>query len=199
MQDQKPLSSMFKAQRGVSLIVVMLILIVVSLLGVGAAQISLMSERGARNDRDQLVAWQSAEAALNDAEFDMFDKTAHANTRQALFDGKNTVVFPAGCGTTGSSKGLCASVSSGKPAWLTVDFTSTTADAPTTPFGAFTGRTFAAGGTGIQPARLPRYVIELVPDPSGDKSSPSYLYRVTAMGFGPRADTQAVLQILYRN
>lgn len=57
MQDQKPLSSMFKAQRGVSLIVVMLILIVVSLLGVGAAQISLMSERGARNDRDQLVAW----------------------------------------------------------------------------------------------------------------------------------------------
>lgn len=26
-----------------------------------------------------------------------------------------------------------------------------------------------------------------------------YVYRVTAMGFGPNAETQAVLQMLYRN
>ena len=53
-----------QAEAGASLIMVMLILVVVSLLGVGGAQIALMSERGARNDRDQLVAWQAAEAAL---------------------------------------------------------------------------------------------------------------------------------------
>lgn len=198
MNPRTPSPVLTRAQRGVSLIIVMLILIVVSLLGVGAAQISLMSERGARNDRDQLIAWQSAEAALIDAEFDMF-KSAHADNRKDLFDGKNAVVFPADCGTTGESKGLCALVSAGKPAWLTVDFEATGANAPTTPFGAFTGRTFAAGGVGIQPAKLPRYVIEPVLDPNGDKSSPSYLYRVTAMGYGPRKDTQAVLQVLYRN
>ena len=58
-------------QNGASLIMVMMILIVVSLLGVSGAQIGLMSERGARNDRDIQMAWQAAEAALIDAEFDM--------------------------------------------------------------------------------------------------------------------------------
>jgi len=49
-----------RRQTGASLIMVMLILIVVSILGVGAAQIALMSERSARNDRDMQIAWQSA-------------------------------------------------------------------------------------------------------------------------------------------
>ena len=180
-------------QFGASLIMVMLILVVVSLLGVGAAQISLMSERSARNDRDQLIAWQSAEAALNDAEFDMF------KTRRTLFDGQNAIPFVSGCGTSGNSQGLCAAISTGKPSWLTVDFTSTAESAPTTLFGQFTLRDFSSGGVGIQPAKKPRYIIELVRDPSGDASKVSYLYQVTSMGFGPREDTQAVLQILYRN
>lgn len=182
-------------QGGASLIMVMLILIVVSLLGVGGAQIALMSERGARNDRDQQVAWQAAEAALIDAEFDMIGATA---TRKTLFDGNTQTAFVPGCGTSGTSVGLCDTTVAGKPAWLTVDFTITDASAATTAFGAFTPHTFAAGGVGIQPAKVPRYVIELVPDPVGDKSNPTFLYRVTAMGFGPSANIQAVLQMLYR-
>lgn len=182
-------------QRGASLIMVMLILIVVSLLGVGGAQIALMSERGARNDRDQQVAWQAAEAALIDAEFDINGATA---TRKTLFDGNTQAAFVPGCGTSGTSVGLCDTTVGGKPAWLTVDFTVTGSSAATTAFGTFTSHNFAAGGIGIQPAKVPRYVIELVPDPVGDKSNPTFLYRVTAMGFGPRADIQAVLQMLYR-
>lgn len=182
-------------QRGASLIMVMLILIVVSLLGVGGAQIALMSERGARNDRDQQVAWQAAEAALIDAEVDMIGATA---TRKTLFNGSSQTAFVAGCGTSGTSIGLCDTAVAGKPAWLTVDFTATGASAATTAFGAFSGHTFAAGGVGVQPAKVPRYIIELVPDPVGDKSNPTFLYRVTSMGFGPRADIQAVLQMLYR-
>ena len=58
-------------QSGMSLIMVLLILVVVSLLGVGGAQIALMSERGARNDRDLQMAWQAAEAGLIDAENDI--------------------------------------------------------------------------------------------------------------------------------
>jgi type IV pilus assembly protein PilX len=184
---------------GGSLIVVMMILIVVSLLGVGGAQIALMSERGARNDRDQQVAWQSAEAGLHEAELEMIDAKAK---RQSLFDGKTALPFLPGCGTSGQSIGLCAIVQNSKPAWLTADFTSTESTAPTIEFGTFTKRVFAAGGIGIQPEKKPRYVIELLPDPSGDKtanSPPAYIYRVTAMGFGPRADTQVVLQMFYRN
>ena len=186
-------------QQGASLIIVLLIMVVVSLLGVGSAQIVLMGERGARNDRDQQVAWQSAEAALVDAESDIFEATG-THSRTTKFDGKTAKDFAPGCGTSTSDKtsGLCALVTAGKPAWLTVDFTSTAASAPTAAFGTFTDHTFAAGGAGIQPAQAPRYMIELVPDPSGDASNPSFIYRVTAMGFGPRVQTQAVLQILYR-
>ncbi|MDO8261675.1 MAG: PilX N-terminal domain-containing pilus assembly protein [Gallionella sp.] len=183
------------AQRGASLIMVMLILVVVSLLGVGGAQIALMSERGARNDRDQQVAWQAAEAALTDADFEMSYATSG---RVATFDGKNQSAFVAGCGTTGGAVGLCALNLTGKPAWLTVDYTDTSASAPTTKFGTFTSRVFAYGNVGIQPAKAPRYVIEMVTDPSSDPSDPTYLYRVTAMGFGPRDDIQAVLQMIYR-
>lgn len=181
-------------QHGVSLIMVMMILIIASLLGIGGAQIALMSERGARNDRDMQIAWQAAEAALIDAEFDMTDSHP-ALSRQALFDGKNRTAFLEGCGNSGTSVGLCAMAASGRPAWLTVDFTDTSSSAPTTQFGAFSGRTFTTGTTGVQPALPPRYIIELVEDPLDKKS---VVYRVTAMGFGPRPDIQAVLQMIYR-
>ena len=183
----------YTSERGASLILVMLILVVVSLLGVGGAQIALMSERGARNDRDQQMAWQAAEAALIDAEIDMID-TANTHSRNAIFNGKPASLFLPGCGTNG----LCDVTLTGKPAWLTVDFTVTSSSALTTQFGSFSGRTFAAGGVGIQPALAPRYIVELVPDTIGDKSEPTFLYRVTSMGFGPRTDIQAMVQMLYR-
>lgn len=182
-------------ENGASLIIVLMTLVIVSLLGVGGAQIALMSERGARNDRDQQVAWQAAESALLDAEIDISDT---ASTRNALFDSKTSTVFLQGCGSTGTSRGLCGLTLSGKPAWLTVDFSTTGNSAATTALGTFTNRIFAAGGVGIQPSKAPRYVIELTPDPESDPSEPSYLYRITAMGFGPRDDIQSVLQTLYR-
>jgi len=201
MPAPSPLTRHHRTQRGASLIIVMLILIVVSVLGIGSAQIALMSERGARNDRDLQVAWQAAEAALMDAEFDIHPspRPATFTLRQSLFDGKNSTPFVDGCGTSGNSVGLCNSGLTGKPAWLTADFTATGSSAGTTQFGTFTGRTFPAGAPGVQPAMAPRYIIELVPDLVGDRSNPTFLYRVTAMGFGPRADIQAVLQTIYRN
>ena len=73
-------------QRGLSLIVVMLILIVVSVLGVGGIQISMMGERSTRNERDMQVAWQGAEAGLIDAEFDIEGlPVASTNKRNTIF------------------------------------------------------------------------------------------------------------------
>lgn len=192
------------SQMGASLIVVMIILTVVSLLGVAGIQISMMSERGARNDRDRQVAWQSAEAALMDAEFDMFGPGP--STRRASFS-SDVSAFAPGCGSSGISTGLCEIVGTGKPAWLTVSFEATGSTARTAEFGAFTGRSFAAGGIGVQPAKRPRYVIEAIPDQFGagavsrnlSSGDVKYVYRVTSMGFGPRDDIQAVLQMIYRN
>ena len=88
------------------------------------------------------------------------------------------------------------------------------------PAGTFTGRSLAnAGdnsGLGIQPALAPRYLIEVMPPDnpagggmvtantggataSGAKASTGSVYRITAMGFGPRSNVQAVLQTIYRN
>lgn len=187
-------------QRGVSLIIVLLLLVIVSILGVGAAQIATMGERSSRNDRDMQVAWQSAEAALMDAEFDIHGPAP--SSRQAVFTNMaNTNAFVSGCGDSGNSKGLCTLVTTDKPAWLTVDFNATE-NAKTVAFGDFTGRTFPSGKLGIQPAKAPRYIIEPIEDPANrdvSGSTTNYIYRVTAMGFGPRADIQGVVQIIYRD
>lgn len=191
--------------RGASLIVVMLLLVVVSILGVSAVQISMMGERATRNDRDLQVAWQAAEAGLVDASFDLEGLPASSTSkRNALFKpGEVDVIkFEVGCGTSSLSQGLCAYNLAGKPAWLAVDFTSNAATAATTEFGTFTDRKFASGDAGVQPARPPRYVIELVENyDSRTKALKDRepVFRVTSMGFGPNLTTQVVLQMLYRN
>lgn len=198
-------------ERGASLIMVMLILIVVSALGIGAVQISMMSERGARNDRDMQIAWQASEAALLDAEFDI--RGLVPAKRRAVF-GINgsapdrTAIPSSGCGTSGTSIGLCALVDEAqaalgvKQSWLTVDFGLTTSSAPTAEFGTFTGQRYPSGA-GVRPSQAPRYIVEPIRDywDARDKSAQAdarYMYRVTAMGFGPRDDIQAVTQMLIR-
>ena len=181
--------------KGISLIMVLLVLVVVSMLGLSSAQIGLLGERSARNDRDQQIAWQAAEAALQDVDIEMSNPNS---LRFGYFDRKNLLPFESGCGVNGTKRGLCELKINDSPAWLTVDYLDESSTARTAELGLFTGRPFAAGGAGIQPARKPRYVIEPIPDPSSDVTDPTYLYRVTAMGFGPRADTQVVLQMIYR-
>lgn len=197
------------SQTGVSLIVVLVLLVIVSILGVGAAQIASMGERSSRNDRDMQIAWQAAEAALMDAQCDLDPGNAGVDAthgcpaiRGATFaQMSNTNAFVSGCGT-GTTAGLCALTVSGKPAWLTVDFTDTTSNSKTAGLGQFTGRVFPSGNYGIQPYQKPRYVIEPIEDPANrdlTRAAPGYIYRVTAMGFGPRQDIQAVSQIIYRD
>ena len=191
---------------GVSLIVVLLILVVVSILGVSGIQIAMMGERGTRNDRDQQIAWQAAEAALIDAEFDIEGLPASSTQkRHSIFKSKDTQLekFKTDCGNTSQETGLCALNETGKPAWLKVNFTTTGSSAPTVQFGTFTQRDFPSGSTGVQPVRPPRYVIEPIRDPRFARTRPTteqiYVYRVTAMGFGPNVETQAVVQMIYRN
>lgn len=195
----RPTASQSKSQ-GASLIVVLMILTVVSIAGIAGVQISMLSERTSRADRDMQIAWQAAEAGLIDAENDIFGPGT--SSRRALFtDPKDISGFENGCGSSGDSIGLCAMVSSGKPAWLQVDFEATTNSPKTTAYGHYTGKTMQVGPFGIQPVQAPRYVIEPIRDPEHRNLSdpnPPYIYRVTAMGFGPRLEAQAVLQMIYR-
>ena len=209
-------------QHGLSLVVVLMLLVIISMLGVASMQISMMGERGARNDRDMQLAWQGAEAALVDAEIDLSGPNSASASRTALI-AANPVVPDSGCSTSANWRGFCSRVTFGqaKPSWLLVNFLDTSnLTAPTVAFGTFTGRSFAnagqASGTGIQAALAPRYIIEDVTTSgagggsvvgstyrsagaAGTRASTDRLYRVTAMGFGPRSDIQAALQTIYRN
>lgn len=214
-------------QRGMSLIVVLMLLVIVSLLGVASMHIVMMGERAARSDRDMQLAWQGAEAALIDAEIELQGPNSFVNSRTTLIQSEIPAVST-GCNASAGNpwRGFC-SLNSGevgangvpRPTWLTVDFMDSSADAPSIALGTYTGRLFQsaddATGRGIQPALSPRYVIEYIPidlsNPSGGQttahqqspfirdSSGLRLYRVTSMGFGPRSDIQAVLQTIYRN
>ena len=188
-------------QSGVSLIIVMIVLAVVSVLGIAGVQISSLGEKSARNDRDSQIAFQSAEAAFLDAEYDI--RGPIASSRRSKF-GSDLSSFITNCGTN-TNAGLCDAVSSGLPAWLTVDFNIDDATAQSARFGQFTQQTIMTGAVGIKPARLPRYVIEPVRDTASGGTSrdqsqenPSISYRVTAIGYGPRADIQTVIQGLVR-
>lgn len=190
-------------ERGASLIMIMIILTIISILGIAGIKISMMSERGARNDRDQQMAWEAAEAALLDAEQDI-SGPASSSRRSIFTPVTNVQAFVDGCGTSGNSRGLCATPAAGRPVWLTADFdfSDSSGTAPSAAYGTFTGHSFASGSIGAQPFQPPRYVIESIRD-SADRDlsnpSPNHIYRVTAMGFGPRKDIQVVMQMIYRN
>jgi len=202
--SQRTIAGRSLRQHGFSLVMVMIIMVVVSLLGVAASQMVLMGERSARFDRDWQIAYQAAEAALLDAEFDIRGPNPDGNSRVAQFANDSRAGFIPGCGTSGAERGLCKSTATGvKPAFYSVDFSAEGANAPSVRFGEFTGRTMASNGVagrGAQSERLPRYIIEDIPDqpPGTSASNRKVLYRVTAVGFGPRKETQAVLQMFFR-
>lgn len=183
-------------QHGASLIVALLMLIAVAMLGVSAAQTALQDEKASRNDGDRQVAMQAAQAALADAELDI-----EKSSRSRIFAPDSVEGFAADCGSTQADLylGLCLHAKPGQaPVWQTVDLMS---DAESVAYGHFTGQNLQTGA-GLLPARLPRYLIELLSytkqDAAEGKDDATYFYRITAVGFGLHETTQVVLQTFYR-
>lgn len=183
-------------QHGASLIVSLLMLIAVAMLSTSAAQIALQDEKASRNDSDRQVAMQAAEAALSDAERDI-----EKSSRSRIFAPDSMEGFSADCGSAQADLylGLCLHAALAQvPVWQTVDLMS---DAESVAYGHFTERHLQTGA-GLLPARLPRYVIELISfikrDEATGKDDITYFYRITAIGFGLRETTQVVLQTFYR-
>lgn len=184
-------------QRGFSLIVTLILLVIVTVLGIAASQMVLLSERSTRFDRDRQIAFQAAEAALVDAEFDIRGPNTAGSQRTASFNKTGQLGFVEGCGD-GPDRGKCLPAAEGStPVWLTLDFSDQSAAAKTVGFGEFTGRTLSTGTTGIRPEQPPRYIVEVIQDNAPGLGG-QFQYRVTAMGFGPRKETQAVVQMIFR-
>lgn len=194
------------AQQGASLITSLILLIVISMLGISAAQIALEEEKASRNDRDRQIAFQAAEAALDDAELDIENSPDSAKSRSHIFSPNSSLGFPdddeASCrsGKGNIYLGLCHHTNEEtKPVWLTANLMEESPAQNAVPYGTFTGRLFPVG-KGSLPSKLPKYIIELLAYSQDGESADqvSYFYRVTAIGFGTRDTTKVVLQAYYR-
>jgi type IV pilus assembly protein PilX len=191
-------------QCGATLVVTLIILIAVSLMGVSTAHIALLGEKFSRNDRDRQIAFQAAEAALLDAELDISGTPDEGRSRSALFASHKTDGFVDNCGAGAKNVylGLCRHTGDqSQTAWLTVNFLDESAGTMrTVPYGTFTGQYFQTG-SGMLPAKPPRYIIELISNSRAGENAAieerSYLYRITAVGFGAREGTRVMLQTVY--
>lgn len=186
------------AQRGLTLVMSLVMLVMIALLGLGAARYSTLDHMSARASRDREVAMQSAEAALRDAMADI-----ESGLRAARFDmapsgfGEEcpAIALPANLAAAPeNARGLCLARDAGdtRQLWQDVDL-----DSRAVPFGTFTQRSW---DTTLTPA--PVYIIETLPlrragmAVQGTSSDMEQLaFRITAVGFGPaNSDAQVALQ-----
>jgi len=61
-------STSFSSQRGVALVISLLLLLIVTLIGVSGMQTTVLEEKMAGNFKDKHIAFQAAESALREAE-----------------------------------------------------------------------------------------------------------------------------------
>ena len=193
-------------QHGVVLAVALVWLLIATLLVVSSVQNALQEHKAARAFRDRAIAFQAAEAGLIDAEADIEASPSPVLSRSALFAADRSEGFPADgdaicqIGTENRFRGLCRASEDEGDALLSLldkDVAATSDGAASVEYGHFTGRTLQTGG-GTLPSRLPRYLIELVRDHRRDTDAMFYVYRITAIGFGPQPNHQVVLQSFYR-
>lgn len=163
------------AQRGISLFLVMTFLVILSILGVTAIQGSGLSARIAGNEADRTLAFQAAESALRDAEKDIRG-VCTTSCRTTPISPETADIFGTTC-----ALGLCLPSTTTTPVWEVKENWTTTNRAAT--LGQFTG-------TPTLPvvSQQPRYLIEYF------KVGESFIYRVTATGYGARDTTQVTLQ-----
>ena len=183
-------STRYRPQEGVVLVIGLIFLLIMTLIGVSAIQTTTLDEKMAGNSRDRSLAFQAAEAALRDAEQDIWNSNAaYARALSGLTN------FTADCGasttTTESDDGLCYNGpgGSGTPIWTTVDMTTE----PSVPYGRFTGKP-AIPTVSAQP----RYLIEGFKQTLPGNVGGSYYYRITARAQGARPETVVRLQTFFK-
>ena len=180
--------------RGVSLLIILLMMLALSMLALGAMNSGIVQERMVGNARDRHVALQAAEAALRDAELDL-ENNLHADSG-----------FVAGC-----AAGLCLAPSDSAdnpqsaPLWSGLDWSTARA------YGSRTGAAALLGPENAALSAQPRYVIErlpTLPPASGESAgfgggwslAPTVrarAYRITVRASGMRSSTVVMLQSLY--
>lgn len=179
------------AERGSVLVISLVILLVLTLIGIGGMSTTIMQEKMVGNARERETAFQAAEAALRDAEEEI--RTTIDLTKP----------FRPNC-----AGGYCEPASSGRDVWedaTLVDWESETWDSASNviDYSSKTGPSDAVlDGVGKQPGYiLERLQVVAVGQSllsSAPPSSGNQWYRVTAEGYGRNPSAKAMVQSVYR-
>lgn len=196
-----------RRERGATLIVAALFLIVVSVLGIAGWQIGTQQERMTGLARDRQLAFEAAELALRDAERDLLGVCVvnGCQPRSPAIEGLTG--FGDGAGTPGRCSGLGLCLPAGaRPNYPLIDRGILIGSADINWGRAVTIGTFTHPTTpdlrGV--SRLPAYVIEglCLEGSSGAGAGAGVCspvtYRLTAIGYGLRPETQVVLQSFFK-
>ncbi len=211
------------AQRGLSLVIVLMFLLAITGITVWSARQSMLGEGMSRNQLDLEVARQAAEAALRDAERDLMNLTETIRPNASCTRGLDRPTIASDFTDT-CTGGLCffpdARYASSnwsdadsdhptlaEPWWPTSKaglWNNTFDDKPAPPVKdkcGFTGGVPLGTFTGIAPiqgvAVQPEYLIEFFQKVSNGTYQVTNTYRITARGFGYTQRTQVVLQTIY--
>lgn len=185
----------FRHQDGIALVFVLIMISIVFVVAAVSSRLVVLGERAARNDRDRQTAFQSAEAALADAEVDIMGPNSATNERVSMF-GKSGA--DPGCSAGTATRGFCGS-GLDQFAYKTIFSNNDAATRQYVTYGEFTDREgqFPVSSTGALPVKLPRYIIEKAKldfrnRGLAGKSLDAFV--ITAVGYGIQADTEVVLQ-----
>jgi type IV pilus assembly protein PilX len=210
------------SQKGATLIVAILFLLVITVLGISSWQMGNAEEKMAGLTRDRQLAYEAAEAALREAEYDIKGLCAPAatcNTRTTPIektlgfpDTPNNVAALATC----QANGLCTTPKDAMGrnfanvpvAILRCGTNGPSTNCPngqSTWFGQYTRTaglpsSYMPNSSGLAAQRLafaPRYTIQALCTGMACKPSNIY-YVVTAIGFGQRPNTEVILQTYYQ-
>ncbi len=213
-------------QKGATLIVAILFLLVITVLGIASWQMGSGEEKMAGFSRDRQLAYEAAEAALRDAEYDIKSQCAPGsvcNKRTPAID--KELGFPARVANPATpvvcqADGLCNLPKDGARNIGNVPLAilrcgthgpgSACANGQSIWYGQYTRTaggpsSYMPNSTGLAAQRLafaPRYTIQAacLGQNKGDSAcmDRSLYYIITAIGFGQRANTEVVLQTYYQ-
>jgi len=243
----RPPAVRLHAQRGISLFVVIVFVMLSMLLALWASRSALFNEMMVGNDADYQRAFEAAQALIQDAELDIRNETAKGgtcavgddSTGRVCRNGGDVMKAPletpevpnflnalASVPFTQCKDGLCAKRLNAQDFWnnqdpaLGVSLPEMMKATVGARYGEFTGASFANNTNPILAIRGAKqddkggwYWIEVMPymEAAGNSGlianapsanvelnlSPNVVYRITAIAFGRKSNTQVVLQQTY--
>jgi type IV pilus assembly protein PilX len=200
-------------QRGSTLVISLMFLMMLSLLVTGVWRMTMQQESMTGNERDYQIAFEAAERTLRDAELDYFNACMKDQTGNDVVCARRSIPIEGltGFGKLGqtvnqdngtcSTDGLCSAKAQTSPDFKIYDsqpkiavLEGNVSDEKSIVIGTYTQPSASVGSVVPGVSKQPRYVIEALQLGGNNGKKLAVVYRITAIGYGRRADTKVILQ-----